>query len=33
MVCGFTVYTIADGALEPESTVLPRPALLAAASS
>ena len=33
VVCGFTVYTIADGALEPESTVLPRPALLAAASS
>jgi branched-chain amino acid transport system substrate-binding protein len=33
VVCGFTVYTIADGALEPESSILPRPALLAAASS
>jgi branched-chain amino acid transport system substrate-binding protein len=33
VVCGFTVYAIADGALEPESTILPRPALIAAASS
>jgi ABC-type branched-subunit amino acid transport system substrate-binding protein len=33
VVCGFTVYRIAHGALQLESTVLPRPELLAAASS